>query len=162
MRGAPGIAASLAATLLAACGVFGGSDGPKTERPPEVEAERHASKRMVIRYATAEYFVDVRYVDIINESVIAVREAGGKLEGREEMVVPVTVQPPPGEPFASSRFRPVAVAIASHIRETAKICDGGRQMALRLNRDGEARASYRTSRQAWVVFAACPAAGGTG
>ncbi|MEM7238020.1 MAG: hypothetical protein AAF501_09375 [Pseudomonadota bacterium] len=144
----------IAAAVLTACG----GATPGASLAPRVEAERHPAKRMYVRYGAANYFVDIRYVDIINESVIAVRDNGGKIDGRERLTVPATVGIPTGEPFSSSSFKSLVVSIAGHIRETAKICDSGRQMALRLNSEGETQATYRAQKNAWVVFAACPAA----
>lgn len=152
-------AAAACATLglLGACSLFrGGDDGDtRPARAPEVEAERHGDKRFLVSYGPEQYYVDVRYINLINESVIAVRDRG-KLEGRDLVTVPATVALPQDEPFASSAQQPVALAIANHIRNTAKICDSGREMALRLDDEGEAKVTYRSSRAAWVIFAACP------
>lgn len=154
MNGGQQMLVGLGMALLAGCG--GTEQGASLA--PKVEAESHPAKRLYVRYGARDYFVDVRYVDIINESVIAVRNRGGKVDGRERITVPATVGVPTSEPFSSSAYKSLAISIARHIRETAKICDSGRQMALRLNSDGEARVSYRAQKAAWVVFAACPAA----
>ncbi|MEM7509094.1 MAG: hypothetical protein AAF415_20430 [Pseudomonadota bacterium] len=149
--------ALVALALLGGCSLFGGGDSAETavSSVPEVEAERHGDRRFLVRYGPAQYFVDVRYINLINESVIAVRNRGND-EGRDLITVPATVALPQDEPFASSAQEPVALAIANHIRNTAKICNSGKQMALRRNDEGEAKITYRSSRGAWVIFAACP------
>lgn len=154
MKPFPQMLAVLGAAALVGC-------APSDNAPqlaPKVDGERHPDKRLYVQYGAQKYFVDVRYVDLINESVIAVRDRGGKSDGREAITVPATVGVPVGEPFASNSFKPLAISIAKHIRNMSKICDGGRQMALRINRDGETRVTYRSGRGAWVIFAACPAA----
>ncbi|MEM0924060.1 MAG: hypothetical protein AAGI13_13510 [Pseudomonadota bacterium] len=145
------------ATALTACSLFNGDarDG-ETTRAPKIEAHPHADAKFFVLYGPQGYLVDIRYIDIINESVIAIREAEDSTTPRETMTIPATVDVPSAEPYSSSGHRAVAVAIADHIRETAKICDDGRQMALRQTRDGATRATYRNERGAWVVFAACP------
>ncbi|MBY8975328.1 hypothetical protein KHP62_05900 [Rhodobacteraceae bacterium NNCM2] len=143
----------IGAAMLAGCGSSSGAPS----LAPVADAEDHPDMRLYVHYGAMTYFVDVRYVDMIQESVIAVRETGGKLDGREELTVPATIGIPTGEPFSSSAFKPLAVSIADYVRESARVCVDGAKMALRLNSDGETRASYRSGRGAWVVFAACEA-----
>ncbi|MEM8792091.1 MAG: hypothetical protein AAGE80_10770 [Pseudomonadota bacterium] len=145
----------IGAALLAGCAPEGDHASTTAKEP---EAEVHDDQRLLVQYAANSYFVDIRYVDIINESVIAVRTGGGKTDGRREVQVPATVGVPSGEPFASNAYEPLVISIAEHLRKTEKICSDGQQMALRINREGEAKVTYRRSRAAWVVFAACPVA----
>ncbi|MEM6498179.1 MAG: hypothetical protein AAF709_15835, partial [Pseudomonadota bacterium] len=60
------------------------------------------------------------------------------------------------EPFASTAYEPLVISIAEHLRKTEKICSNGQEMALRINKDGEAKVTYRRTKGVWVVFAACP------
>ena len=144
------------AMAVSSCSLFGG--GGEAARAPKVEAQPHDEAKFFVLYGPQGYLVDIRYIDLINESVIAIREARGETKPRETLTVPATVDVPSAEPFSSDGHRSVAVAIADHIRATAKICDDGRQMALRQNLDGDTRVTYRNERGAWVVFAACPGA----
>ncbi|MEM9100610.1 MAG: hypothetical protein AAGC79_19055 [Pseudomonadota bacterium] len=144
----------LGAALLVGCAPSDQSSAPVV---PEAEAERHPDLRLIVAYAASSYFVDIRYVDIINESVIAVRNGIGNPAGRRDVTVPATVGIPQSEPFASSAYEALVVSIAEHLRKTEKICANGQEMALRINRDGEAKVTYRRSKGVWVVFAACPA-----
>ena len=143
------------ATALTACSLFGGGE-EDASRAPKVEAQPHQDAKFFVLYGPQGYLVDIRYIDIINESVIAIREAEDEVTPRETLTIPATIDVPSAEPYSSSGHRAVAVAIADHIRETAKICDDGRQMALRQTLEGDTRATYRNERGAWVVFAACP------
>lgn len=142
-------------TAAGACSAIWGGDDSGAKLAPAVEAARHADKRFLVSYGPKRYYVDVRYIGLINESVIAIRDDGNSAD-REDLSVPATATLPADEPFASSAQESVMVSIAEGVRSSAKICDNGRQMALRLNGDGEARVSYRSGRGAWVVFAACP------
>ena len=144
-------------SALGACSLFfGGDDSSDAVLAPKVEAQPHDAAKFLVLYGAQSYLVDVRYIDLINESVIAVREAEGETLPRETFQIPATIDLPSAEPFSSRAHRKVALAIADHIRETAKICDDGRLMALRQNLDGDTRVTYRRDRGAWVVFAACP------
>ncbi|MEM7178386.1 MAG: hypothetical protein AAF503_11845 [Pseudomonadota bacterium] len=143
----------IAMAVVAGCGE---APGP-TSMAPAVAAERHPDKRLFVRYGADEFFVDIRYVDMIQESVIAVRESGGKMAGRETITVPATVGIPTGQPFSSSAFEPLVVSIAQEVNATEAICADGRKMTMRTKSDGDVRASFRSGRDAWVVFAACPA-----
>lgn len=143
----------IAMAMVAGCGNSTG----QPPLAPSVAAERHPEKRLFVRYGASDYFVDIRYVDMIQESVIAVRKTGGKMEGRETITVPATVGIPTGQPFSSSAFKPLVVSIAEEVSDTEEICADGRQMAMRKQGDGSIRTSFRSGRDAWVVFAACPA-----
>ena len=146
------LAAALAAAACAAPAP-GGGGGP--------EAQPHAEKRFLVQYGERQYRVNVRYVDIISESVVAVREGRGDAAPPDwvETVVEPSLRPPEGEPFASEAWRAVAVDIADSLSGRPPICDNGQTMRLARNDDKGARALYRSARQAWVVFAFCPPAG---
>ncbi|MEL6209363.1 MAG: hypothetical protein AAFR44_04140, partial [Pseudomonadota bacterium] len=62
------------ALLLAACG--GGDDRPPPA--PKPEAMEHPEAKFLVDYGGASFRVNVRYVPLIDESVIAVREGRGE------------------------------------------------------------------------------------
>lgn len=145
----------LAATLLiAACAApEPGGTAPKA-------AEPHPDRRILVDYGGREFRVDIRYVDIIGESVIAVRAGRGDAdpaEWRRMTVVPGT-ELPAEAPFADDAYRRVAIEIADALRREPPICVDGRNMRLATDPRDDARTLYRAARQAWVVFAFCPEA----
>jgi hypothetical protein len=150
----PGALAAAALVALAACA------GP-VAHGAKPEAMRHPEKRFLVDYGGEVFRVNVRYVDIISESVFAVRRGrDGAKAGWTEIALEPGVTPPAAEPFASEAWRPVAVDIADRLAGTPPICAEGQTMRLALGEDRGARALYRSPRQAWVVFAFCPPAEG--
>jgi len=119
----------------------------------------HPDARFLVRYGEADYLVDVKYVELIDESVIAVREAEARDEaaGRIEMEVRPGVSVPAEAPFADTAYRRVAVEIADAVQHQPPICTDGQTMRIATDANNEARTLYREARQAWVVFALCPA-----
>ncbi|MGF1446601.1 MAG: hypothetical protein ACFBRM_10425 [Pikeienuella sp.] len=122
------------------------------------EAMRHPDKKFFVQYGATSYLVDVRYIDILGESVIAVRRsAGPSTEPRETLEVLPTRTPPAAETgFADEAYRSVAVDIADTISGRPPICIDGQTMRLARGEDQPARTLYRAQRAAWVVFAFCP------
>ncbi len=142
---------------LAGCAVFSppGSGG----RP---EAMRHPDKRFAVRYGADDFVVDVRFIDVINESVIAVRQGrGSEGDRREPLEVPPNRTVPAEVGFADEAYRAVAVDIADAITGKPPICPQGQTMRLARRDDETARTLFRPLRAAWVVFAFCPAPEGT-
>jgi len=154
MRGAAAIGVLLV-------GLAGACAGPERGPDARMEAQRHPDVELVVDYGDAPFRVDVRYVDIISESVIAVRQGDGNGNGpRDRMTVTPSITPPgPGVPFADEAYRLVAVDIADQVLGRPPICVDGQRMRLARNQAAEARALYRDNRQTWVVFAFCPPVG---
>ena len=151
------------ALVLAAASLAVSCSAPDRGGSARPEAQHHPEARFLVDYGGRSYRVDVRFVDIISESVIAVREGAGDGAERHRMAVEPSVTPPGGDvPFADDAYRAVAVDIADAIQGRPPICADGQRMRLALNDEAEARTLYRDNRRAWVVFGFCPPPGGTG
>jgi len=153
----PVMAAILCAAVVVGCG--GSGDAGKTGAiSARGSAQTHPDARFLVDYAGAPYRVDVRFVDIISESVIVVRQGAGKdTAKREAMDVTPSLSPPgPGTPFGDRDYSAVALDIADSVIGRPPICVDGQSMKLARNDAAEARTLYRGTRRAWVVFAFCP------
>ena len=150
------------AGALAGCGLFGGDPQPSgreeaLEKARE-EAEEHADARFLAAYGGTFFRVNVRYVPMLDESVIAVREGMGEAqdEGWQIVTVRPSIDLEPGTNFADPVFETVAVAIAREVQGIDGICKGGQAMRVSTDGEGDVRTLYRSNRQVWVVFALCP------
>ncbi len=142
------------AALLAGCAAF--SPPPSGGKP---QAARHPDRAFAIDYAGTAYVVDIRFIDVLGESVIAVRRGSGEGE-RTRLEVRPSRTPPEAGRFSDEAYRRVAVDIADAIAGRPPICADGQTMRLARGEDKAARTLYRSQREAWVVFAFCPAAPG--
>lgn len=116
----------------------------------------HADAKFRVSYGGEDYLVDVRYVELIDESVIAVRQAGRKAAGRDYRPLGVAprVRAPVG-PFSNPAYRAVALDIAETVQWVDGICPSGDPMDMARDGEGDIRTLYRRNRGAWVVFARC-------
>jgi hypothetical protein len=117
----------------------------------------HENARFLVRGGDEAYRVNVRYVGMIGESVIAVRQGAGEA-GAEWPALELADMPraPSSLPFGADAWRAVALGVAEGVRQQQGICPEERPMQLLRESDGEVRTMYRGNREAWVVFAACP------
>lgn len=157
-----------ALAALTALGLSGcGDDVPRDEQAAapaaEREAMRHDDKRFLVNYGALPYRVNVQYVDMIGQSVIAVRRGAEEAvpEGWPTFAIPGALPQPSGVPFEDGSFRSVAIDIAARVSRDGKVCPEGSVMEIRRDDDGEPRTMYRATRGAWVVFAYCPDAAGS-
>ena len=122
----------------------------------------HENARFLVRGGDEAYRVNVRYVNMIGESVIAVRQGAGEAgqgeAGEEWPTLDLADMPraPSSLPFGADAWRSFALGVAEGVRQHEGICPEGRPMQLLRESDGEVRTMYRGNREAWVVFAACP------
>ncbi|MGF1501508.1 MAG: hypothetical protein ACFBSD_06800 [Paracoccaceae bacterium] len=136
----------------AACG------GPIPIVAPREAAQSHPEKRFLVTYGDERFTVNVRYVEIIGETVIAVRQVGTvPVDARfEPMAVTPQSEPPEAANFADDAYRAVAVEVADAIVGRPPICVDGQTMRLARKDDEAARTLYRRQQRAWIVFAFCP------
>jgi hypothetical protein len=157
-------ARALAATCLLA-GLSACAAGPApTGRAPEpagggsAEAVRHEDARFLVTYGGAAFRVNVRYVPLIDESVIAIRQGVG--EAREQGWTEIALDPVARfsrvANYADESYEPVVLDIAQGVRERGGICEGGGDIEMAMDGQGQARTLYRSNRRAWIVFALCP------
>lgn len=153
------ILAAVAAAVPLGCGGPGPGGAPRAAAPAETGAMPHQDAAFLVDYGGTPILVDVRYVDVIRESVIAVRLPQGRSEtaGRAAMsVAPEAPLPQAEVAFSDDGWRAVAVDIADEIQGRPLVCVEGQTMRIAQNDDAEARTLYRANRRAWVVFAFCP------
>ncbi|MEM6944269.1 MAG: hypothetical protein AAF565_11020 [Pseudomonadota bacterium] len=145
-----------ALALLAACG--GGSDGPETAPQPRPKAMQHPDARFLIDYGGAYYRVNVRYVEVIDESVIAVREGVGEalVENWARVTLPPNPDFDPSTNFADEAYETYVVEMARAVQAVGGVCEQGQNVEMAKNREGDVRTTYRRNRRVWVVFALCP------
>ncbi|MCL5775498.1 hypothetical protein M1105_00610 [Limibaculum sp. FT325] len=155
--------AALTALGLSGCGEEGARDEQAAAPIVEREALRHDDKRFLVRYGALPYRVNVQYVDMIGQSVIAVRRGAEEAvpEGWPELAMEAARPQPSGVPFEDEGFREVALDIAERVSRNGGICPTEGEMKLRKDEHGDARTMYRATRGAWVVFAYCPDAVGS-
>jgi len=124
---------------------------------------RHEDRKFLVTYGALPYRVNVQYVEMIGQSVIAVRRGAGEATSEAWPTIAVSGdQPQPsGVPFEDERFRDVALTIAKQVSRDGTICNGGAPMEIRRDDNGDARTMYRGTRDAWVVFAYCPESAGS-
>ncbi|MGF1553008.1 MAG: hypothetical protein ACFBWO_10985 [Paracoccaceae bacterium] len=164
MRGPGSVATGLAALALAGC-----ASGPApTGRSPaadeagaaaSVEAGEHEDARFLVDYAGMPFRVNVRYVALIDESVIAVRRGAGEAAAEGWPTISVEAGAPvPGRRvnYADERYEPVVLAIANAVQAEGGICENGASIEMARDDAGEVRTLHRSNRQVWVVFALCP------
>ncbi len=171
-RGAIGLALGAALGLAGCGGLFGVPEGGGGAGPsggasaaaarPAAPPLSHTARRFLADYGERRFLVDVRYVGIISESVIAVRELTGEPPSGYE---PIDLASGPaaedamGAPFRGSETEELAEDIAARVAALPEVCGSGREMSLSTNEDGEPRTLYRDAQQAWVVFTACRPSG---
>ena len=167
-----GLAYAVIGTLLLAggweavqgiAGETGGGEAQAGERGAQTETtaispERHEKARFLVRGDDDAYRVNVRYVGLIGESVIAIRQGAGDA-GEQWVAIELDDMPraPSSLPFGADAWRSFALGLAERVRLQQDICPEGQTMRL-LRDGGEVRTMYRKRREAWVVFAACPGA----
>ncbi|MEO0823611.1 MAG: hypothetical protein AAF074_24735 [Pseudomonadota bacterium] len=159
MRSAGLALACGALSALSACSWFGSSSqAPVESGQPKPRAVQHPEAQFLVSYGTAFFRVNVRYVPLIDESVIAVREGVGEAveQGWRTLQVAPSPEFRPGVNFADSSYEDVVVEIAGEVQAAGGICAEGQSISMATNRDGEIRTLYRSNRQVWVVFALCP------
>jgi hypothetical protein len=149
--------------LLAGCAGAGDGVAPKAEAAVDGSGQRpkamdHPDARFLVDYGSALFRVNVRYVPLIDESVIALREGAG--EARDEGWQMLEVEPDaafrPGTNFADPSYEEVAVDIARAVQGRGGICGEGQTMTVETGDAGEVRTLFRSNRRVWVVFALCP------
>ena len=157
------LAGLCALALLAGCagsgdGVAPGAEAAVNGSGPRPKAMRHPDARFLVNYGPSLFRVNVRYVPLIDESVIALREGAG--EAREEGWPTLSVEPGddfrPGTNFADPSYEAVAVDIARAVQDAGGICEEGQPMTVSTGDAGEVRTLFRSNRRVWVVFALCP------
>ncbi|MDT8345607.1 MAG: hypothetical protein RQ752_14380 [Thermohalobaculum sp.] len=155
--------AALTALGLSGCGEETARDEQATAPVVEREALRHDDKQFLVRYGLLPYRVNVQYVDMIGQSVIAVRRGAEEAvpEGWPELALMGDNPQPAGVPFEDEVYRSLALDIADKVSRDGKVCPGDGAIRIRRDERGEARTLYRPTRGAWVVFAYCPDATGS-
>ncbi|MEM6676791.1 MAG: hypothetical protein AAF675_02840 [Pseudomonadota bacterium] len=122
------------------------------------QATEHDAARFLVDYGGSQYRVNVRYVELIDESVIAVRQGSG--EALEEAWPRLTLTAAEGysrvQNFADDQIETYIVDIAKGVQAHGGICEDGQALAMATNADGDVRTTFRRNRQVWVVFALCP------
>ncbi len=142
--------------LLAGCGQVGAKARDVAEIPREsLAGVAHADAKFVVSYGDRTFLADVTYIDLLDKSVIAVREREESPAERQPLKLRPRPRLPEGVPFSATAYGPVAVRIAERIAEVAQVCPGP-PMRIDLKTDGTPRQLYRAEKRAWVVFAACP------
>ncbi|MEL7172005.1 MAG: hypothetical protein AAFN05_03455 [Pseudomonadota bacterium] len=152
------VSALLLLGLMAACGRGDGAVDDAPPPAPKPEAAEHPNARFLVDYGGNYYRVDVRYVTLIDESVIAVRQGPGKAV--EEDWTRVTLPANPGfvasTNFADETYETYVIEMAKAVQAVGGICQEGQDVLMATNREGDVRTTYRRNRQVWVVFALCP------
>ncbi|MEM6489887.1 MAG: hypothetical protein AAF677_16715 [Pseudomonadota bacterium] len=159
-------AAALVCALGGCSWLFGGDEDEAAGGAPaagkEPEAMAHPEARFLVHYGGASFRANVRYLDFLGQSVIAFRDGVG--EADDEAWPEMDIQAPAGFSrvinFADDGFEPVILDMAETVRREAGVCPGAVAMEMKKRDTGEPRTMYRRARQAWVVFARCPAPGG--
>ncbi|MEM1345607.1 MAG: hypothetical protein AAGI34_13650 [Pseudomonadota bacterium] len=128
----------------------------RAQEAREAEATRHPEARFLVDYGGAAFRVNVRYVALIDESVIAVRRGAKNTQGWQRLAITPGVAIPEDTPFGDPIFARVAVDIADSVQKQPPICTDGQTMRLATDENDEARTLYRQARRVWVVFALCP------
>lgn len=120
--------------------------------------EPHPDTRFLVDYGGKTFRVNVRYVELLGESVIAVRKGQGDADPADwrRMTVKADVSVPRRKPFGSDAYRRVAVDIADAVRKEPPICADDRTMRIATDEADSARTMFREKRDVWVVFALCP------
>lgn len=118
----------------------------------------HPEAKFLVDYGGASFRVNVRYVPLIDESVIAVREGRGEAaaEGWAKLRLEAAEDFSRVSNFADDRYRDFIIDMAGAVQEEGGICTDGSTIRMSTDRDGEVRTIYRSNRQVWVVFALCP------
>lgn len=144
--------------LLPACG---GGDGPSAAATAaeSLAGVAHRDAKYVASYGGARFLVDVTFVDMLDKSVIVVREDGPTTSDREDVALSETVPVSGAMPWSAERQGGVAVSIAEQLAPRLTVCPGP-SMRLDTLTDGTPRHMYRGEKRAWVIFAACPAGEG--
>ena len=127
---------------------------------PKARAAGHEEARFWVDYGADPFLVNVRFIKIMGESVVAIRKArpDAELAGRRQLDVRPHVEIGEAVNFADPVYEDVATDIAQTIEKVGRVCDDGQKLSMSMNGDGAPRTSYRRDRQAWVVFARCAAA----
>lgn len=147
-------------TLLVAAlfllGCSGEPDGPPPA--PKADAAEHPDARFLVDYGGNPFRVIVRYVPLIEESVIAVQKGHGDGTSPEwrSLVVPANPSFDPGLNFADGAYETYAIEIARAVQAEGGICEQGQDIDMATDADGDVRTTFRRNRKVWVVFALCP------
>ncbi|MEM9784666.1 MAG: hypothetical protein AAF899_19620 [Pseudomonadota bacterium] len=151
------LAAVIGASALAACG-FGGPPKPMAEGAEKMTAMPHPDAQYLVKYGGESFRVNVRYVPLIDESVIAVRQGIGEAHDENWPSLNVGARKDFSRVmnYADDAYRDHVVEIAGAVQAKGGICADGASIAMAKNRDGDVRTLYRRNRQVWVVFALCP------
>ena len=122
------------------------------------ESSPHDEAHFLVRRGGDLFRANVRFVEMLDESVIAIRRGPGESDETWTVIdVPTTGgSPPPTLPFSAAAWEPVALEIAEAVRDQDGICEEGERMQLIPASGGGPRTMFRHNRQAWIVFAACP------
>ncbi|MEM6421804.1 MAG: hypothetical protein AAF698_04375 [Pseudomonadota bacterium] len=141
---------------LAIAGCGGGPDHGAEKA--KLQAVEHPDAEYLVQYGGSSFRVNVRYVPLIDESVIAVREGRGEAVDEEWPILNVSAPEKFNRVtnFADDRYRDFVIDIAGAVQEMGGICSDGSSIKMSTNSDGEVRTLYRSNRQVWVVFALCP------
>lgn len=151
-----------AAGALALAGCGGGAVKDSPPPPPKPTAMPHPDARFLVDYGGQPFRVNVRYVPLIDESVIAIRKGVGEAaaEDWQRLVLPALESYSPELNFADDGYEDHIVLIGGAVQDAGGICPHGMNIAMQTGRDGQTRTLYRSNRQVWVVFALCPEPGG--
>ncbi|MEM9013385.1 MAG: hypothetical protein AAGE18_19365 [Pseudomonadota bacterium] len=113
----------------------------------------HDEQRYVAVLGDQIYLVDARFVDSMEQTVIAVRLPGsGSADNRREIVISGAVVPEGS--FFDDAIKPTAVAIAERVGMEG-VCPDGEPFNLAHYDDGSVKAFFYQPRDAWTVFAYC-------
>ncbi|MEM8759174.1 MAG: hypothetical protein AAGE83_02475 [Pseudomonadota bacterium] len=153
-----GIFLLLALGVLTACGGGKGAVKEAPEPAPKPAAAEHPDARFLVDYGGDYYRVDVRYVTLIDESVIAVRKGPGEAieEDWTRVTLPANPTFKPTTHFADEGYETYVIEMAKAVQAVGGICKEGQDVLMATNREGDVRTTYRRNRQVWVVFALCP------
>ncbi|MGF1501948.1 MAG: hypothetical protein ACFBSD_09030 [Paracoccaceae bacterium] len=134
----------------------GGAERAATGRDPGTRRVKY-----LVDAGWTQFRVNVRYVRVIGQMVIAIRQDDGTSDAAWERFA---FNPPgPAEglpvtaPFEGADYEQVAVALAKEVARRADVC-GDAQLTLDPDDDGGPRRMYRGSHEAWVIFGSCAAA----
>ncbi|MEM7500318.1 MAG: hypothetical protein AAF371_20350 [Pseudomonadota bacterium] len=146
------------AALLTACGGEKKPIGQGATVVLKPDAMEHPDARFLVDYGGAYYRVNVRYVSLIDESVIAVREGAGKAveENWRRVSLPANPGFDPATNFQDEEYEAYVIEMAKAVQAVGGICEQGQDVLMATNREGDVRTTYRRNRQVWVVFALCP------
>ena len=140
-------------------GIGGRAEGAEQAKTAALQAQPHPEARLWVDYGTDAYLANIRYIDFMGQSVVAVRQAGAgaDLDDRRRVAITPSAEHEPAQNFADPVYETIAVDIAKAMRSIGGICEESGTLSMARNGEGAPKTSYRRDRRAWVVFARCGA-----